>query len=254
MTLGLGDLAFLGGLGGGAPDIAAYIAAVEDEDGQALEPDVVTAISDFVLGCNADGIWSSIKACCILAGARTLNGALVPLVGAAPTNNGIAAGDYNRKTGVTKALGTNIINTNRANNADPQNNHHFAMNVSTLPTTDVYLVFSGTYTSIERFGNDYVTRHRSATADFFAGNTVSTGLIGLSRSAAGSYTRRVSQTDTVVTRNSSAPDTATLTIFANFDGASAARVNFYSIGESLNLALLNARVTTLMNAFAAAIP
>jgi hypothetical protein len=33
-----------------------------------------------------------------------------------------------------------------------------------------------------------------------------------------------------------------------------ARLAFYSIGESLNLALLDARVTTLVAAFAAAIP
>jgi hypothetical protein len=32
------------------------------------------------------------------------------------------------------------------------------------------------------------------------------------------------------------------------------RLAFYSIGESLNLALLDARVTDLINAFAAAIP
>jgi hypothetical protein len=35
---------------------------------------------------------------------------------------------------------------------------------------------------------------------------------------------------------------------------SAARLAFYSIGESLNLALLDARVTDLINAFGAAIP
>jgi hypothetical protein len=33
-----------------------------------------------------------------------------------------------------------------------------------------------------------------------------------------------------------------------------ARIAFYSIGESLDLALLDARVTDLINAFAAAIP
>jgi hypothetical protein len=33
-----------------------------------------------------------------------------------------------------------------------------------------------------------------------------------------------------------------------------ARIAFYSIGESLNLTQLDARVTTLINAFAAAIP
>ena len=68
-------------------DAAAYITAVETADGQALEEKVKIAIDNFVLGCKADGIWSAIKASCILAGARTTNGALVPLVGTAPTLN-----------------------------------------------------------------------------------------------------------------------------------------------------------------------
>lgn len=68
------------------PDAAAYIAAVEAADGQPLEPAVKTAINSFVVGCKADGIWAAIKAACILAGARTLSGALVPLAGTAPTN------------------------------------------------------------------------------------------------------------------------------------------------------------------------
>ena len=44
--------------------------------------------------------------------------------------------------------------------------------------------------------------------------------------------------------------------FFVFDGGgpSNARIAFYSIGQSLNLALLDARVTALITAFAAAIP
>jgi hypothetical protein len=38
------------------------------------------------------------------------------------------------------------------------------------------------------------------------------------------------------------------------DTTANARLAFYSIGESLDLALLDARVTALINAFAAAIP
>ena len=37
-------------------------------------------------------------------------------------------------------------------------------------------------------------------------------------------------------------------------GYSDARLAFYSIGESLDLAILDARVTALINAYAAAIP
>jgi hypothetical protein len=68
-------------------DAQAYITAVETADGQALETGVRDAINAFVVGCKADGIWNAIKASCILAGARTLTGALVPLVGTAPTTS-----------------------------------------------------------------------------------------------------------------------------------------------------------------------
>jgi hypothetical protein len=51
----------------------------------------------------------------------------------------------------------------------------------------------------------------------------------------------------VFTTNASGPGTPST---AYFNG----RLAFYSIGESLNLALLDARVTDLINAFAAAIP
>jgi hypothetical protein len=97
----------LGNMLGGAsvlnrfdPDAKAYIAAVEVADGQALEPAIRTAYNNFILGCKSDGIWDAIKASCILAGARSLSGALVPLKGSAPTNNNFVSGDYVRTTGL----------------------------------------------------------------------------------------------------------------------------------------------------------
>jgi hypothetical protein len=236
------------------PDALAYLAEVERADGQALESDVRDAVIAFVTGCKADGIWSAIKASCILAGARTLTGALVPLVGTAPTNNNFVSGDYTRKTGITKSAGTKTINTNRANNADPQNNHHVSLYMHTVPSASIYLLFSGTYTTIERFGSSYYTRHRSTTANEFLASTVSAGLFGMSRAASGSYTRRVSGANTSVNQASSAPDSNSQTIFTSFDGTTTGRVAFYSIGESLDLVLLDARVSTLISAIAAAIP
>jgi len=116
------------------PDAAAYITAVEAADTAAgqtggLEEKTKIAIDNFVLGCKADGIWSAIKASCILAGARTLSGALVPLAGTAPTNVGglFLSGDYNRKTGLVGDGSTKYLDSNRANNADPQNNAHFSI-------------------------------------------------------------------------------------------------------------------------------
>ena len=122
-------------------DAAAYIAAVEAADQQSLEIPVQVAIHSFVKGCKTDGIWPAIKASCILAGARTLNGALIPLVGPAPTNNNFVAGDYDRETGLVGDGSTKYLDSNRASNADPQDNIHQACFVSNLPT--VNLVFMG---------------------------------------------------------------------------------------------------------------
>lgn len=45
-------------------------------------------IDTFIAGCQADGIWSSMQACCVLGWYPTLAQALAnPLVGPAPTNN-----------------------------------------------------------------------------------------------------------------------------------------------------------------------
>lgn len=94
------------------PDAAAYIAAVEAADGQALEAGVRAAINAFVSGCKQDGIWSALQACCLMAGARTLSGALVPLKGPAPTNFNFVSGDYSRKTGLIGNGATKYLDSN----------------------------------------------------------------------------------------------------------------------------------------------
>jgi hypothetical protein len=43
-------------------------------------------------------------------------------------------------------------------------------------------------------------------------------------------------------------------VFGNGNTYTDARISFYSIGEALDLALLDARLITLMSALAAAIP
>jgi hypothetical protein len=116
------------------PDAQAYITAVEAADTQSLEIGVKDAINAFVVGCKADGIWSAIKASCIMAGARTLAGALVPLVGTAPTNFGFVVGDYNRKTGLVGDGNTKNLDSNRLCSSDEQNNVHGAVYVSTRDT------------------------------------------------------------------------------------------------------------------------
>ena len=255
-------------------DARAYVLAVNAADGQPLEPAVQLAINAFVVGCKADGIWSAIRASCILCGARTLSGALTPLAGTAPTNNGpFVSGDYNRRTGLVGDGTAKYLDSGRSNAADPQNSQHLAVYVTTAATSNAsqFPLFIGAgggnvgATHFGRLNNNGVLffRNRNQAVDSAtAGTGSATGLIGAARSSASSYTTRISGTDATVTRTSESPLARPLFVFASsdpFSGVAAgtfanARLAFYSIGESLSLSALDSRVTTLYNAIGAAIP
>jgi hypothetical protein len=245
------------------PDTQAYLQAVEAADGQALEFEVARAIDNFVLGCKADGIWNAIKASCILAGARTLTGALVPLVGAVPSRAGTEGGwNYARKTGL-KANGTdNDIDTGRNNNADPQNNKHLAVWISTHHTRNQTRADFGAAgstaggsqlmtTSTARF---YRLNWSTAGSSSESDTATTTGFWGASRSSGSDVLGRYANSNRTLPNVSGVPQSVNLRVFSRGTDFSDARLAFYSIGESLDLALLDARVTALINAFDAAIP
>ena len=241
-------------------DAQTYITAVETADGQALETATRYAINNFVIGCKQDGIWTAIKSSCILAGARTLAGALQPLAGTAPTNNGfIGIGtDYVRKTGLVGNGTTKYLDSNRNNNADPQNSKHLAVWRSTAASNSAGLLSSGNSTGHSHLytGFDlFVTRNNEGTASSQALTaSPSTTFYGTSRASSSGYTVRHGNVNYAATITSQTPANANLLVFRLNTDFTNARLAFYSIGESLDLALLDARVTDLINAFAAAIP
>ena len=245
----------------GDADALAYIAAVEAADGQALESGVKDAITAFVVGCKADNIWTAIKASCILAGARTLAGCLVPLAGVAPTNVGpFTSGDYNRKTGLV-GNGTKYLDANRNNTVDPQNNRHLAVYATTKSSLvgralAGYTGAGGRNRIFLNSVNDILTNCTDAGNVTTAGSyTAGTGLYAISRDNSNTYAFAYDNLVVTLTAASSEPGSGTTTIYAmSASNPSSPRLAFYSIGESLNLALLRARVTTLINAYAAAIP
>jgi len=232
-------------------DATAYLAAVQAADGQLLEPAVRIAVNNFIVGCKSDGIWNAIKASCILAGARTLAGALVPLVGTAPTNVGglFVSGDYNRKTGLVGDGSTKYLNSNRNHNADPQDNAHVTVYASNVDTGLFYGGVSGGVTGNSSLSTVAV-RCRSSSINTI---TTATGLLGTSRSASANFVFRSGQTSETLSRTSETPVNQNVFIYQNGATYGTHRLAFYSIGESLDLALLDARVTTLINAFDAAI-
>jgi hypothetical protein len=248
-------------------DASTYIEAVEAADTQALETNTRYAINNFVIGCKQDGIWSAIKASCILAGARTLTGALVPLAGTAPTNVNFVSGDYNRKTGLIGNASNKYLNSNRNNNADPQNSKHIAAYATSAPTAatsfPAYIGISASLTGISLVGIGTSNMQAYYLANANTGNTSvtglsGTGLVGATRSSSTTTSGRFSGVNYSTSIVSQTPSSTSILVFSEGVGRpsnfSNARLAFYSIGESLDLALLDARVTALITAFGVAIP
>jgi hypothetical protein len=237
-------------------DALTYLAAVETADGQALESGVRLAVNAFVKGCKADGIWPAIKASCILAGARTRLGALTPLVGAAPTSFNFVDGDYNRKTGLVGNGSTKYLNSNRNNNADPQNSQHLCLFASQALSDGSRYIGSGGNAGSSTLGlaNDNLGFRSRNSTNFSTEVAIANGFIGKNRASETTVTSRIGGTTRSHSQTSNTPANETIEIFRAVIAPTASRFAFYSIGESLNLALLDARVTDLINAFAAAIP
>ena len=250
-------------------DASTYIEAVEAADTQALETGVRYAINDFVIGCKNDGIWSAIKASCILAGARTLDGALVPLAGTAPTNNNFVFGDYNRKTGLLGNGSTKYLNTNRLCSAEIASNTHFSFYVS--EDTSNYNVYGGAYVSspgffryiIRNLDSNYRfscnTTNQTASSGFTLAPSNTPRFLGVTSSQPGTVNARLAgQSYSTLLTHTNVPALNHFVFSRNNDGTpdsyASSRVAFYSVGESLDLALLDARVTDLMTAIGTAIP
>jgi hypothetical protein len=258
-----------GGFSSPDADARAYLAAVRIADGSNLEPAVAKAISDFVIGCKADGIWSAIKASCLLMGARTLSGALTPLVGTAPTNNNFVSGDYNRKTGLIGNESNKYLDSNRANDADGQDDVHQAIYVGELGGDAAgsavrAMIGAGTtgQTAIRarRSDNFVPFSGRNSLVNSLSG-ALATGFFGLRRNSGLNF--QVLAPSLSATQNfnraSEAPDNANVGVFAlnttsSVGSYTGQRLAFYSIGSSLDLLLLRSRVNALYAAIGAAIP
>ena len=249
------------------PDARDYILRVEAADGQPLESQVRGAINSFVIGCKADGNWNSIVTSCIMAGARTVAGAIVPLKGNAPTNNNFVSGDYSRKLGLLgndsdKYLATGYNNNDTIN--FPQNDSHISCYVS-ASQTDASGTFVGTInlSTGSRLSLHYATatqiahRNRGLAASSIALAPI--GFQGGTRNNSANFSRRftssVGISEATLSSASGAPASDLLGVFAAGNGSnfSNARMSFYSIGKSLTLSSLDSRVTTLINTLAGVI-
>ena len=241
-------------------DALNYLTAVEAADGQALESSVKSAINTFVVGCKADGIWDAIVASCIMAGARTVAGAIVPLRGNAPTNNNFVSGDYSRKLGLlgndsNKYLTTGYSTGDTTN--FPQNDAHISCYVSASQTDASGTLIGGpTGTGSRLFLQHTSTtniqaRNRGTTSG--ANSLAPLGFQGTSRDNSANFVCRLTSSSGIggsstVTSTSGTPTSDLIGVFATGAGGSftSSRMSFYSMGKSLTLSSLDSRVTTLM--------
>jgi len=247
------------------PDALTYLAAVAAADGAPVETAVAVAVDDFFRGIKADGTFSAIKAACLLCGARTLAGALVPLVGTAPTNvaDGFVEGDYTRG-GATPGLqgdGTSYLDSGFSDASVDTDNIHAAVYVSAFPTlSNTRYLGSGVTTApsssmqLQHFLSRHWTYNRSRGFYYDTGSR-GLGFFGTSRDNSSNYDVLSAGVLDSVSAASFSTDGTSFKVFAyaggvgNTDG----RLAFYSAGEALDLEALDSRVTALVTAIGAAV-
>jgi hypothetical protein len=221
----------------------------------------IRAIDRFIKGCREDGIYDDLNACCVMAGWSNLAGALTPLKGAVPTNSGFLYADLDRGIGLTGNGSSKYLDSNRANNADGQNDNHNAVFVSHIGP-GVLMASAGTAT-----GLNWIDLTGTPAARFFSRSNsafqqvsaeLQTGLYAQSRAASSAFRYFCPQDANEKTATSQTPNSANQIVFAytndgvSFASFSTSTIPFYSIGSSLGsdpatgLAALDARVSTLM--------
>jgi len=238
-------------------DALDYLARVKAADGAGVETGVAVAVDAFVRDTKAAGVFSALKACCLLAGARTLAGALVPLAGDAPTSNGFVSGDFSRTSGLT-GDGTSYLDSGRNNNADPQNDFHMLVYETEAVAGNKPLMGCGVITNengVSNFGRYNLTnwftrsRHGAGFIDqsYPAGPA---GLAGSNRSASSTVTVRSFGVSTSSAQASQTPFSGNITVFglANIPSFTSNTLAFYSIGTAIpDLDALEASLENLIN-------
>lgn len=235
-------------------DARRYVIAVQTLDAEKLENSVKIAINELVVGLKNDGLWNSIKDSCLFVGPRTLGAALTPLAGTTPTNYGFIQSDYNRKLGI-KCGENKVLKTNTNGSSYPKDNIHvavFATEKFSRTRTQTLIhqnaLSGGTILYITPFR--YTARLRNSVTLLYnwpAGtNSTIGGLIAMSRKDDTGFTYSYDEIYTFGARTSAASIAAgDFYLFGrgvNVSPYSDARIGFYSLGQDLDLAKLEARL------------
>jgi len=194
------------------------------------------------------------------------------LVGTAPTPNNfdlVGDTDYNRKTGLVGDGSTKYLDSNRPVDEDPPDSFHASVYTSSPQIGTVGRAVMGalsTTPSLNRSlqlaidnGQDIAANRSSGTLPSTRPiNSFATGFLGTNRDSSTGYDFRFTGTTLQKVEASLAPVSLNIYVFAQnvnntMSAPSDARLAFYSIGESLDLAALDTRVSNLITAIGVAI-
>lgn len=192
-------------------------------------------------------------ACGLSVGARTLTGALVPLVGPTPIVSNFVDGDYSRTMGITssaiKSLQGLAYNGNFA-----RNNQHMGCYITSFVDAPAYsnLISSGDSTgpgacAVLTLVGSMVTRSQTSVPIFESTPYLTPGLLAFSRGSGSEYLIRNRGASRTVTQASEVPQGA------NISGYSGPHTyGGYSVGASIDLDELDTQFGRCITALAAA--
>ena len=205
--------------------------------------------------------WDTMGTMTTLVG-KKWEGLLVPLrdgmdVG---TNVNFVSGDFNAKTGLL-CDGNKKINSNRNNNADPQNSQSMGFWRTTSGSIGVGVGFigvggggtAGSSGILQVTNNQTAFRSRQTGGGGVAFIGWELGYSGVNRATAENYSYRVSGESFTVTEASQTPHNSPIGVFQRmtsneFSGSTATghRFSLYHIGPALDLATLDSILTEYM--------
>ena len=245
------------------PDAQNYINRVELADGASLETAVKDAMNQLFLDLKANSLWTPLVYVLPGSGPQTLAGGLVPLQDTGASGS-FGTVNWDRKTGFSCSANTTAVTLPASLTEQTVGSQDdVSMSAWITQTSGVNTYYCGANNMEFRRATtrNAQFRCRSATGNSTGTSSDSTGFRGISRSGSTNYTRRINGSSTTVTQASSTPPAVSFRLFRSPPPGARnpiqtpvnTKIAWFQIGTALDLAALQAVVTTYRNAINAAI-
>ena len=244
------------------PDAQNYINRVELADGASLETAVKDAMNQLVLDLKANSLWTPLVYVLPGSGPQTLAGGLVPLqdTGASGSSGTV---NWDRKTGFNCNSSSAYVSLPTSLTEQTVGSRDDVSMSAWIPAISGTATFycGANQMELRRGGGSSTTqtRCRSTQGNSTGPGTDKTGFRGISRSSSASFIYRIGNSSISSGRASSAPGPTPFRLFRSpgnrtpLQAPVNTKIAWFQLGTALDLAALQAVVTTYRNAINAAI-